>query len=158
MAKQNPFPGMNPFFEQQWRDAHTMLIAYLRDALHERLPEDLVVRVEAEVVALGTGKRPIHYRPDVQVRELEALKEPGAVAIAPPPPTAANEPIRVLLEEEIERWLEIHEATGPVDYRARVAQSIQQTRFRGARALSPKNAKLYQWRRQPGGNRLGPAR
>jgi hypothetical protein len=37
MTTANPFPGMNPFIEQQWRDAHTMLISYLRDHLQERL-------------------------------------------------------------------------------------------------------------------------
>ena len=42
MTTKNPFPGMNPFFEQRWQDAHTMLIAYMRDALQERLPGDLV--------------------------------------------------------------------------------------------------------------------
>jgi hypothetical protein len=26
MTAANPFPGMNPFFEHQWRDAHTSLI------------------------------------------------------------------------------------------------------------------------------------
>ena len=29
MTLKNPFPGMNPFFEQQWRDAHTQLITVL---------------------------------------------------------------------------------------------------------------------------------
>ncbi|MBI4664416.1 MAG: DUF4058 family protein [Verrucomicrobia bacterium] len=33
MTTRNPFPGMNPFFEQRWRDAHTRLITYLHDAL-----------------------------------------------------------------------------------------------------------------------------
>jgi hypothetical protein len=50
MTTKNPFPGMNPFFEQQWRDAHTTLITYLRDALQERLPPDLSARAEEEVV------------------------------------------------------------------------------------------------------------
>jgi len=26
MTMVNPFPGMNPYFEQEWRDAHRMLI------------------------------------------------------------------------------------------------------------------------------------
>jgi hypothetical protein len=42
------------------------------------------------------------------------LKEPAAVEVAPPPPTApATEPIRVFLDDEaVERWLEIHDTTG----------------------------------------------
>ena len=38
MTSKNPFPGMNPFFEQQCRDAHTRLLTYLQDALQERSP------------------------------------------------------------------------------------------------------------------------
>jgi len=48
MTTKNPFPGMNPFFEQTWRDAYTSLITYVRDALQERLPADL--RGQAEEV------------------------------------------------------------------------------------------------------------
>lgn len=114
MQTKNPFPGMNPFFEQRWRDAHTRLITYLHDALQERLPPDLIIGAEEDVVTIGAGERATTYRPDVQVREPWTLKEPAATAVAtePPPPTLATEPIRVFLDEEIERWLEIREATG----------------------------------------------
>ncbi|MGO8675078.1 MAG: DUF4058 family protein [Limisphaerales bacterium] len=113
MTTKNPFPGMNPFFEQRWRDAHTTLITYLRDALQERLPPDLVARAEEEAVTVGAGQAPTTYRPDVQIREPWALKEPGAAegaSVASPP--AATEPIRVFVEEEIERWIEIRDETG----------------------------------------------
>jgi hypothetical protein len=110
MTTKNPFPGMNPFFEVQWGDAHASLITYLRDALQERLPADLRAQAESEVVTIGAGEQTTTYRPDVQVREPWALKEP-AIAEAPPSPVAP-EPIRVLLDEEVERWLEIREATG----------------------------------------------
>lgn len=114
MMTKNPFPGMNPFFEQQWRDAHTMLIAYLRDAVQERLPPDLVSRAEEEqLVTIGAGQPPRTYRPDVQVREPWTLKEPAATEVpAQSAPPVAAEPVRVFLDEEIERWLEIREATG----------------------------------------------
>jgi hypothetical protein len=113
MNTKNPFPGMNPFFEQQWRDAHTSLITYLRDALQERLPPDLTIRAEEEVVTLGLGERATTYRPDVQVREPWTLKEPAVSEVAAaPPPILATEPIRVFLDEETERWLEIRDTTG----------------------------------------------
>ena len=108
----NPFPGMNPFFEQQWRDAHTSLITYLRDALQSRLPADLMARTEEEVVTVGAGEDPTTYRPDAQIREPWALKEPGGTALAAPPSARPTEPIRVFLDEEIERWIEIHDQTG----------------------------------------------
>jgi hypothetical protein len=104
---------MNPFFEQQWRDAHTMLIAYLRDALQERLPVDLTARAEEEAVTVGAGERATTYRPDVQVREPSTLKEPSAAEVATQPlPRPATEPVRVFLDEEVERWIEIRDTTG----------------------------------------------
>jgi hypothetical protein len=113
MTAKNPFAGMNPFFAQQWRDAHASMITYLRDALQERLPPDLIIRAEEEVVTIGASERATTYRPDVQVREPWRLKEPAAVEVATPPlATPATEPIRVFLDEEIERWLEIRDTTG----------------------------------------------
>lgn len=104
---------MNPFFEQRWRGAHSALITYLRDALQERLPPDLIAGSEEEVVTIGAGEPPKTYRPDVQVREPWTLKEPGAAEVtATGPPTGATEPIRVFIEDEIERWLEIRNANG----------------------------------------------
>lgn len=113
MTTKNPFPGMNPFFEQRWRDAHTTLITYLRDALQEGLPADLVAGAEEEVVTIGAGESVTGYRPDLQVREPWLLKEPAATEVAAqPPPTIATKPIRVFVDEETERWIEIREATG----------------------------------------------
>ncbi|MGH7967204.1 MAG: DUF4058 family protein [Limisphaerales bacterium] len=113
MTTKNPFPGMNPFFEQRWRHSHTAVLMYLCDALQERLPPDLIAGAEEESVAVGGGQQPVTHRPDVQVREPWALKEPSAAeVISKPTSTPATEPIRVFLEEEIERWLEIREATG----------------------------------------------
>jgi hypothetical protein len=110
MTTANPFPGMNPFIEQQWRDAHTMLIAYLRDVLQESLPTDLVARAEEALVTLG--RKPTAYRPDVQIREPWTLKEPAGAAPTPPLITTAAEPIRVFVDEEIRRWLEVRDTTG----------------------------------------------
>src|SRR5438309_6462378 len=113
MTTENPFPGMNPFFEQRWRDAHTMLIGYFRDALQERLPPDLVAGAEEEVVTIAAGERGTTYRPDVQVREPWSFKEPVTSAMPPQPAgMSVTEPIRVFLDEETERWLEIRDTTG----------------------------------------------
>ncbi len=107
---------MNPFFEQEWHSAHTALIMYVRDSLQARLPPDLIAAPEQEVVTIGGGPKPITYRPDVQVREPWTLKEPSPTEVAEPPeaalPPVATEPIRVLVEDEIERWIEIREASG----------------------------------------------
>ena len=42
---ENPFPGMNPYMEEQWHPVHTWLIAFIADALSEILPA--VCTVEA---------------------------------------------------------------------------------------------------------------
>lgn len=85
---------MNPFFEQRWRDAHTRFINYLNDALQERLPADLVAIAEEEAVAIAASESKATYRPDPSLT------------------TPPSEPIRVFLDEETERWVEIREATG----------------------------------------------
>jgi hypothetical protein len=105
---------MNPWFEQRWRDAHNSLLIYLRDALQERLPPDLVARTEEEeTVDLGIGHQPVTYRPDVAVSEPSVLKDSAIAAVAPPSPPSlsATEPILVFLDEEVERWLEIRDTT-----------------------------------------------
>jgi hypothetical protein len=104
---------MNPFFELRWRDAHSSLIIYLRDSLQERLPSDLIVGAEEEIIGVEAGERSITYRPDVQVREPWTLKEPSAgEVITTSPSIPATEPIRVFLDDEVERWLEIRDVTG----------------------------------------------
>ncbi|HEV8544318.1 MAG TPA: DUF4058 family protein [Verrucomicrobiae bacterium] len=101
----NPFPGMNPFFEQTWRDAHARLIAYICDDLQPRLPPDLVARAEEPVGTLVSSEKAANYYPDVKVTEPWSLKE-NATAVATEPPVAADEPIRVLRDEETERWID----------------------------------------------------
>jgi hypothetical protein len=109
MTNKNPFPGMNPFFERTWRDAHTVLVGYIRDDLQPRLPPDLVARAEEGVTAVSEeGQR---YYPDVRLSEPWILKE-GGTTVAAEPPVVADEPIRVFHEEETERWVEIRDASG----------------------------------------------
>src|SRR5437867_2986368 len=113
MTTKNPFPGMNPFFEQRWRDAHTMLIAYIRDSLQAILPGDLVAGAEEEMVAIGASSQPAKFRPDVNVKQPWESTGSGGVALAAPvrAPTATR-PTCILLDEEIERWVEIRDEVG----------------------------------------------
>jgi hypothetical protein len=113
MTTKNPFPGMNPFFELRWQDAHTRLITHICETLQERLPGDLVAGAEEQVVAIGADAQSGAFRPDVQVRHPWESAEAGGVAVvsrvASPP---ATEPTRVFVDEHVERWIEIHDATG----------------------------------------------
>src|SRR5438045_3370501 len=113
MTTKNPFPGMNPFFELRWQDAHTRLITYISDALQERLPDELVAGAEEQVVAIGAAPQAQTFRPDVQIRQPWEGAAEGGVAVASrvvsPPATL---PTRVFVDERVERWIEIHDATG----------------------------------------------
>ena len=64
----SPFPGMDPYLEMHWRDVHTRLMLYAADAIQDRLPGDLLARVE-EGVSIDLGDDLRGAAPDVQVVE-----------------------------------------------------------------------------------------
>ncbi|MCO5167465.1 MAG: DUF4058 family protein [Planctomycetes bacterium] len=90
MTGGGPFPGMDPYLEQHWRDVHSRLVVYAADALQEVLPAPLRARIEERVfVESGEeGVRSIY--PDVCVVEHRAPRAvvpstaPGGVAVAAP--------------------------------------------------------------------------
>ena len=52
----SPFPGMDPYLEQHWRDVHHNLITFIQGALNSQLPEGLIVRVEERALPrIGSG-------------------------------------------------------------------------------------------------------
>jgi hypothetical protein len=42
----NPFPGMNPWLEEFWRDVHASVLVLAREQLNTRLTGDLSARVD----------------------------------------------------------------------------------------------------------------
>ncbi len=95
----SPFPGMDPYLEQHWRDVHQSLVTYLRDALQPCLPSDLIVRAEERVYVssemAARGYREIY--PDVRIVETEPLPlQPEPVAAA----VAVAEPVVIELDAE----------------------------------------------------------
>jgi hypothetical protein len=104
---------MNPFFEQRWRDAHTRLIAHICEALQELLPGDLVAVAEEQLVAIGADAQAAAFRPDISVKQPWEAGVDGDVAVAAPvrAPTAAQ-PVRIFIDDEVERWVEIHDEAG----------------------------------------------
>jgi len=113
---ENPFPGMNPFLELRWPDAHTRLIAYIADALAEELPPELSVRAEEriEVGSLAGEERECSYRSDLSVREetredFPPLWQPEA---GDGPPVAVAEPELIPAQRPPERWLEVRDRYG----------------------------------------------
>ena len=104
---------MNPYFQPDWSHIHTMLIAYINDALSGELPDDLVVRAEEHVTLVG-GEKPQSRVPDVAIVEswkhgLPPVWQPEAgegESLAVAEPMICHEP------EETERWLEIRDVRG----------------------------------------------
>lgn len=77
----SPFPGMDPFLEDHWRDVHTRLMNLFCDGLQHQLPSDLVARMEEEITIDADLPGPAsHFRPDVQVSESWEGGDGGGVA------------------------------------------------------------------------------
>jgi hypothetical protein len=82
----------------------------LRDALQERLPQDLVAVAEEEVVAIGGGESARTFRPDVQVRDPWPGSSSDDWRLAEE--ATAPAPIHVFMDDEVERWIEIRDDVG----------------------------------------------
>ncbi|MBN2291655.1 MAG: DUF4058 family protein [Pirellulales bacterium] len=107
---ENPFPGMNPYLEQYWREIHQRLITYTGDALQSFLPESLRARIE-ERVFLETED--VQYRqiyPDVHVVEHRPADQPEAQVSKGD--VAIDEPVVLQVENEpiTQRYIEIVDA------------------------------------------------
>ncbi len=81
----SPFPGMDPYLEAHWRDVHSSLVIYIRNALRGQLPAELRARVEERVVletSEGIGEQRL---PDARVVEFAARQPrpgPGTILAA----------------------------------------------------------------------------
>lgn len=92
----SPFPGMDPYLEQHWRDVHASLIIYGRDHLQAELPSDLRARVAERVFVESAQGVERSVYPDIRVIERgrsgrttasstpQATVEEGGVAVAEP--------------------------------------------------------------------------
>src|SRR3989442_989322 len=109
LAMKSPFPGMDPYLQQHWRDVHTSLVTYARDQLQGGLPADLVARVEERVYLEREGETDRSFYPDVHV--VERPQRDGAV-IAAQADVELAEPVIVRFRDEpvTERFIEIRDA------------------------------------------------
>ena len=102
----SPFPGMDPYLEQFWRDIHARCIIYAADQLQVHLPADLRARVEERVfVEPAVGATRSVY-PDVRV--VERGHGRTATTAAEPGPAVA-EPLVIYVPDEpvTERYIDI---------------------------------------------------
>jgi hypothetical protein len=93
----SPFPGMDPYLEQYWRDVHHRLITYACDRLQPRLPADLRARVEERVFVESEATEYRIFFPDVHV--VEQPTRPQA-APASNSDVALEEPLVIQLSDE----------------------------------------------------------
>ena len=106
---ENPFPGMNPYLEQHWRDVHASLVVYGRDALQPVLPGGLRARIEERVFVESEEGLERETYPDLRV--VERRRQPLGLPTEKSG-TATAEPLvlRVQSEPISEGFIQIIEA------------------------------------------------
>jgi hypothetical protein len=109
----SPFPGMDPYLEQHWRDIHTRLMVYTVDQLQEQLPRDLLARVEETVtVDYDDDEKNRGVKPDVSVlREGPSFFSTDAEVVPEVLNVAVTEPLVVTVEEPPARHVEIFDTS-----------------------------------------------
>ena len=107
---ENPFPGMNPYLEQYWREIHQRLITYAGDAMQSSLPKSLRARIEERVFLEAEDIRYRHVYPDIHVVEHRPPGRPDERA--PQGSVSVVEPLVMEVENEpvTQRYIEIVDA------------------------------------------------
>ena len=105
----SPFPGMDPYLQQHWRDVHASLVIYARDQLQGRLPSGLVARIEERVYVENEDEPDRSFYPDVRIVK---RRKRGGVSAGNHDDDAVAEPVIVKLRDEpvTEPFLEIIDA------------------------------------------------
>lgn len=110
---QSPFPGMDPYLEQDWLDVHSRLIYLICGQLQSQLPRDLCARMESRIVVDDQFEwDPRDRHPDVRV--VESKQSHGGAALLEALPAAAIEPdlllVKLRTEPANQRFVEIVDA------------------------------------------------
>jgi hypothetical protein len=120
----SPFPGMDPYLEQDWLDVHTRLVTYICDQIQDRLPSDLCARMESRVLVEGEegDTEPRARHPDVRLVESSAT---GGTAVLDQPNAATAEPDMFLVEARPEPATQRYIQIIDVQTGGRVVTSIE---------------------------------
>ena len=103
----SPFPGMDPYLEEHWRDIHHRFLTYACDELQKGLPSDLRARLEERVYVepeFGDGRG---IYPDVRV--VEHPGRGGGAPLATEAEVAEPLVIHAEIEPATEGFIEIIE-------------------------------------------------
>lgn len=108
-SKNNPFPGMDPYFEERWPEVHASLIVYARNQINPQLPDDLRTNIEETLAVCVDDDYGHSIRPDLQItgEDAEFLRHAA-------PGIAVAEPVLVARTPRPQRHLEIVNAAGRV--------------------------------------------
>jgi hypothetical protein len=107
----SPFPGMDPYLEQSWRDVHHKLCTYSCDDIQAQLGGGLIARVDERLIVELPAEQARALYPDVRVVEYPGrFDSAGGVTSA----TAVAEPFTVEVEPEshYEGFIEIVDPRG----------------------------------------------
>lgn len=118
----SPFPGMDPYLEQDWLDVHQRLITYICDQLQDQLPADLVARMEERVILeddAGLAAQSRH--PDVSIIEDVARPRDTVSAVA----IASADPNRIVVSVGAEPATESYIVIVDAKNRSRVVCCIE---------------------------------
>ncbi len=79
----SPFPGMDPYLEQAWRDVHQRLCVYACDDLQGQIASaGLLARIDERLVVEQPEAIPRSIYPDIRVVERQAGSPSGMVSVA----------------------------------------------------------------------------
>ncbi len=92
----SPFPGMDPYLEDYWRDVHSRFLTYLCDELQEHLPTTLRARLEERVCVAPDDRDLNSIYPDIRIIDYREKYDPRVAAAMAVAPTA------VAVEENVE--------------------------------------------------------
>jgi hypothetical protein len=88
---------MDPYLESSWRDVHTSLCVYARDALQPQVQPALLARIDERLVVEVDGWRDHDIRPDVLITEREPWQTSGGgtamIEVAEPLVILEDEPM-----------------------------------------------------------------
>ncbi len=104
VAMRSPFPGMDPFLEESWRDVHSRLVMYAGDALQPHLPKGLKARVEERVFLEWPDSSSRPRYPDVRIFEdsRATQRDRGPAVLEPAVPLLVDFPIQEIEETQLQ--------------------------------------------------------
>ncbi len=106
---ENPFPGMNPWLQSHWRSAHASFITYARDAISAQLPPGLAALTEERLANEN-------LRDDFSTTLCAGLAISESWDGGGPPQLPAGaavaEPVMVILDKPVDRWIQIVDGSG----------------------------------------------